>query len=55
MLKQIKYDKIFCLNDRKNLILVPIERFSVVLRHANLLFLNFFKLEEIRCRGEENK
>ena len=30
-----------CLNNQKNLILVPIERFSVVLRHANLLFLKF--------------
>lgn len=39
--KQIKYDyKIYfySLNSQKNLILVLIERFSVVLRHANLLF-----------------
>ena len=32
----MKYDEwLICLNTLKNLILVPIERFSVVLRHAN--------------------
>jgi len=38
------------LNNKKNLILVPIERFSVVLRHANLcsnhLNNNLFKKKE---------
>jgi hypothetical protein len=57
-----------CLKIKKNLILVLIERYSVVLRHANhyLTKLNiflyvelnsvdrYFEMEKIRCKGEDS-
>ena len=55
--RDIKYCKtniirqlINCSNLSKNLILVPTERYSVVLRHANLLFqkIQIFKFQNMK-------
>ena len=53
--KQIKYNykiKFYNLNKQKNLILVLIERFSVVLRHANLFLQKNKNKYRKRCKGE---
>jgi hypothetical protein len=44
---------LICLNILKNLILVPIERFSVVLRHANRFYECYYKVLKIFYNNEK--